>query len=67
MENSINFSNAYPLSILVAEPFPDSQSSAHDMLIELGYQPELATSRQEMLSLTSQKTYEVVLMDIRMP
>jgi CheY-like chemotaxis protein len=67
MENSIGFSTAYPLNILIAEPYQDSRSSAHDVLIQLGYQPEFATSSREMLNMTSRKFYDVVLMDIRMP
>jgi CheY-like chemotaxis protein len=67
MENSIKFSTAYPLSILIAEPYHDSRSTAHDILLQLGYQPELATTSREMLSMTSQKWYDVVLMDTRMP
>ncbi|HTR31456.1 MAG TPA: response regulator [Puia sp.] len=67
MENPINFSTAYPLTILVAEPFHDSRSATHDILIQMGYRPELATTSQEMLSLTSQKSYDVVLMDVRLP
>jgi CheY-like chemotaxis protein len=67
MENPINFSSAYPLTILIAEPFHDSRSVTQDILIQLGYRPELATTGQEMLTLTSQKSYDVVLMDIRMP
>jgi CheY-like chemotaxis protein len=67
MENSNSFSNAYPLNILIAEPFQDSMSSAQDILIQLGYRPELATTSREMLNMTSQKFYDVVLMDIRMP
>jgi CheY-like chemotaxis protein len=67
MENSINFSSAYPLNILIAEPYHDSRSTAHDILVQLGYRPELATTSQEMLALTCQKSYDVVMMDIRMP
>jgi CheY-like chemotaxis protein len=67
MENSISFASAYPLNILIAEPFQDSKSSAQDILIQLGYRPEMATSTREMLKMTSQKFYDVVLMDIRMP
>jgi CheY-like chemotaxis protein len=67
MENSIKFSTDYPLAILVAEPFLESGSSARDILTQLGYQPELATNSREMLNMTSQKSYDVVLMDIRMP
>jgi len=67
MENPINFSSAYPLTILVAEPFHDSRSATQDILLQMGYRPEVATTSQEMLSLTSQKSYDVVLMDVRMP
>jgi CheY-like chemotaxis protein len=67
MENPVKFSTDYPLNILVAEPCQDSSSSAQDILTQLGYKPELATTSQEMLNMTSQKSYDVVLMDIRMP
>jgi CheY-like chemotaxis protein len=67
MENQINFSSAYPLAILVAEPVHDSVSATHDILIQMGYRPEIASTSQEMLALTSQKSYDVVLMDVRMP
>jgi CheY-like chemotaxis protein len=67
MENSIKFSTAYPLSILIAEPYHDSHSTAHDILLHLGYQPERAANSREMLNMTSQKWYDVVLMDTRMP
>lgn len=67
MENSIIFSKAYPLHILIAEPNPDLRSPTHDILTQLGYRPELATTSEEMLNMTSQKAYDVVLMDTRMP
>jgi CheY-like chemotaxis protein len=67
MENAIKFSKAYPLNILIAEPNRDSRSSTRDILVQLGYRPELATSSEEMLNMTSEKVYDVVLMDIRMP
>jgi len=67
MENSIKFSKAYPLAILIAEPDPDARSTTHDILMELGYRPELATTSEEMLNMTSQRSYDVVLMDTRMP
>ena len=67
MENAVKFSKAYPLNILIAEPNRDSRSSTRDILIQLGYRPELATSSEEMLNMTSQKSYDVVLMDTRMP
>lgn len=67
MKNAIQFSTAYPLSILLAEPFQDSPSAARDILVDLGYEPELATTSRELLVKSSQKFYDVILMDIRMP
>ncbi|HUB61779.1 MAG TPA: response regulator [Puia sp.] len=67
MENSIKFSKAYPLRILIAEPFQDSRSAAQDILLELGYQPELATSSRELLTMSTRKSYDVILVDVRMP
>jgi CheY-like chemotaxis protein len=67
MENSIKFSTAYPLNILIAEPCHETGSSAHDILTQLGYRPELATTSQEMLLMSTQKPYDVILMDTRMP
>jgi CheY-like chemotaxis protein len=67
MENSIKFSKAYPLNILIAESNPDPRSSTQDILTQLGYRPEIAKTSREMLNMTSQKSYDVVLMDTRMP
>lgn len=67
MENSIKFSKAYPLNILIAESNPDPRFSPQDILTQLGYRPEIAKTGQEMLNMTSQRSYDVVLMDTRMP
>jgi CheY-like chemotaxis protein len=67
MENSNKFSKAYPLNILIAESNPDPRLSTHHILIQLGYLPEIAKTSREMLNMTSQKSYDVVLMDTRMP
>ncbi len=67
MENSNKFSKAYPLNILIAESNSDPRFSTHLILTQLGYRPELATTGLEMLNMTSQKSYDVVLMDTRMP
>jgi CheY-like chemotaxis protein len=67
MENAIKFSKTYPLNILVAELNPDPRLSTQDILVQLGYRPEIAKTCQEMLNMTSQKSYDVVLMDTRMP
>ena len=67
MENAAKFSNDYPLNILIAENNPVAQETTKSMLTELGYQPEVATNGQEVLTMTSGKTYDVILMDIHMP
>jgi CheY-like chemotaxis protein len=67
MENSVKFSKAYPLNILIAESNPDPRFSTQDILIRLGYRPEIAKTSREMLNMTSEKSYDVVLMDTRMP
>ncbi|HLI93088.1 MAG TPA: response regulator [Puia sp.] len=66
MENAV-FSKNYPLTILVAENGQDATSSAKSLLIQLGYQPEVATSSQEMLAMTRKKTYDVVMADVQIP
>jgi CheY-like chemotaxis protein len=67
MDNQITLSKEYPLNILIAESNHDSRLSAKDILIQLGYRPEIATTGQELLKMTSSNSYDVVLMDIRMP
>lgn len=67
MENPLNFSQNYPLSILIAENRQDARFSAHAALLELGYRPEIATTSQEMIKMTGTKSYDVVLMDVHLP
>ena len=67
MKNQIILSKEYPLNILIAESNHDYRLSAKDILTQLGYQPEIATTGQELLNMTSSNSYDVVLMDIRMP
>lgn len=66
MENTV-FSKNYPLNILVAEYNQDATTSAKDILVQLGYQPEVATTSQEMLALTRKKSFDVVMADIQLP
>lgn len=66
MENAI-FSKNYPLTILVAEYSQDATTSAKNILVQLGYQPEVATSGQEMLAMTRKKKYDVVMADVQIP
>jgi DNA-binding response OmpR family regulator len=67
MENLHYFSETYPLSILIAEPNHDTRLSAKDVLTQLGYRPEVVTTGQDLLRLTSNHSYDVVLMDIGIP
>lgn len=67
MENPLKFSQNYPLNILIAEPRQDIRFSTEAALLELGYRPEIATTSQEILHMTSRKSYDVVLMDIQLP
>lgn len=66
MQNQI-FSKDYPLNILIADTNHDARSTTKGILLQLGYQPEVATSSQEMLKMTRKKSYDVVLMDIQLP
>lgn len=66
MENTALFSTFYPLSILIADPNPEVHHNTKNLLCELGYRPELASSRQEVQNKTSTKAYDVILVDLIM-
>jgi len=61
------FSKDYPLNILIAENNPDARASTTTIITELGYQPRVAGSTEEVLHLTCTESYDVILMDIHMP
>ena len=66
MENTALFSTSYPLSILIADSNPEAHLTTKNLLCQLGYQPEMAVSRQEVQNKTSTKAYDVILVDIQM-
>ena len=66
MENTTLFSTSYPLSILIADPNPEAHLTTKGLLCQLGYQPEVAASRQEVQNKTRTKAYDVILVDIQM-
>ncbi len=66
MENTTLFSSSYPLSILLADSNPETHLTTKKLLCQLGYQPEVAASRQEVQNKTSTKAYDVILVDIQM-
>jgi CheY-like chemotaxis protein len=57
----------YPLSILVADDNLMNQKLAKAVLSKLGYQPDFAHNGKEVLSMVTEKLYDVILMDVQMP
>lgn len=66
MENIPIISKEFPLNILIAANNPDAQVSTKGALIQLGYQPEIAASGQDLLQMTTTRSYDVILIDIQM-
>src|SRR5580704_7179314 len=66
MENIPIISKEFPLNILIAANNPDAQVSTKGALIQLGYQPEIAANGQDLLQMTTTRSYDVILIDIQM-
>ncbi len=64
---SRRLADEHPLRILVAEDFALSRKLVVAILARLGYSPDIATNGREVLAALARHTYDVVLMDIRMP
>ena len=62
-----NFAEKYPLRILLAEDHPINQKLALKVLDKLGYQPALAGNGLEVLEILKGRSFDIILMDIRMP
>ncbi|PWK78335.1 signal transduction histidine kinase [Mucilaginibacter oryzae] len=62
-----DFSEKYPLNILVAEDNKMNQRLIMKLLYKLGYEADLATDGLETLDMVNKKTYDVILMDVQMP
>lgn len=62
-----NFSQTYPLRILLAEDNLINQKVALRILERLGYQADLAANGQKVLDQLSDQAYDLVLMDVQMP
>lgn len=64
---SANFSEQFPLRILVAEDNAVNLKLATKVLGKLGYKPDTAQNGQEVLEIVSNKNYDLILMDVQMP
>ncbi|MBD3629339.1 response regulator [Cyclobacterium sp.] len=61
------FSNKYPLRILVAEDTPINQKLILMIVQRLGYQPEFANNGIQTREMAVKNEYDLVLMDVQMP
>ncbi len=66
-ENGANMAARLPLRILLVEDNHLNQRILINMLDKLGYRVDVAENGQMALDMTSQITYDVILMDIQMP
>ena len=65
MDNSL-LSTDYPLTILIGDDEPCSLATTREILSQLGYQPDIATSGKAVLDAVSQKDYDLVLLELHM-
>ncbi len=56
-----------PLKILIAEDNPVNQRVAQHLLELLGYESDVVSNGQSVIDALQQQTYDVILMDMRMP
>jgi signal transduction histidine kinase/CheY-like chemotaxis protein len=62
-----NFSENYPLHILVAEDNPVNQKWIKKILSKIGYQCEIAENGKAVLETVSHENFDLILMDVQMP
>ena len=62
-----NFSEKYPLHILVAEDNPVNQKWIKKILSKIGYQCEIAENGKAVLEIVSHEHFDLILMDVQMP
>jgi CheY-like chemotaxis protein len=67
METLDAFSSAYPLDILIADDDAHERAEIKELLAELGYNPDEASSSADIIRLAGARKYDVILMDIRIP
>jgi CheY-like chemotaxis protein len=66
MENDRSFSLNFPLNILIVAKHTLSLCQMEQALSSLGYRPDLAADGSEVISMTDNKDYDVILVDICM-
>jgi len=64
---SAGFSNKYPYNMLVAEDNRVNQHVIRQILLRLGYVPDMVVNGQEAVEAANNKDYSLVLMDVQMP
>ena len=57
----------HPLRILVAEDIPSNQKALLEMLKRMGYRADAVADGKEVLQALEMRTYDLILMDIKMP
>ena len=62
-----DFSKQYPLRILIAEDNAVNQKLTERVLNKLGYKPEIADNGLEALQAVTQRSFDLILMDVQMP
>ncbi len=66
-DRTVDRENISPLRIILAENNVPSQRLTQGMLKKLGYRADLAANGVEVIQALERQTYDVVLMDIKMP
>ncbi|MBA4166145.1 MAG: response regulator [Chitinophagaceae bacterium] len=61
------FSKQYPLRILVGEDNQMNQQLVLMILKRLGYEADISVNGKEVLEVISEKTYDLIFMDVQMP
>jgi CheY-like chemotaxis protein/signal transduction histidine kinase len=62
-----NFSEKYPLRILVAEDNHVNQKWIKKILSKIGYSCEIAENGKDVLEMVSHENFDLILMDVQMP
>ena len=62
-----NFSEQFPLKILIAEDNLINQKIAIKILTKLGYQPKVAANGELAFEMSMAEKFDIVLMDVQMP